>query len=327
MTLAYGPGRLVDTDMRHVTLFTVDAKLIDILSARDPQLATLPSAAALGIPRPIADKAKARFMAFYSNAAFGWYIATSYADARVPFPICCPQATNRWLFKAYMMRRHGGKWDCKHITEAYAIAQLPAARPLKGKICGLLLSGCGQDPRSHRRAVSEVTGIHIHTIDAFDTLFYNVLDRHADAAYVSEQVYPNSRYVEFAEDYMRNADISDLVKRAGYNHRDVALSAFLAGMGDSSYMVKLSAKVDREQELTRHLMGNALLLVHSGALNNRNVGISRAQGLLAAQRQSGQQVEAPPVSDAGVFMADALRVALADNDAQRLLIAGADAGS
>jgi hypothetical protein len=304
----------------------MDAKLIDTLSSLDPKLPRLPSTSMPGVPRSIADKAKARFTAFYSNVAFGWYIATSFADARLPFPVCCPTGTDRWLFRAYMMRLHGDRWNCNHIVEAFAIAQLPEARSLKGKICGLLLAGCGQDPDNHRRAVAEVSGIHLSTVEAFDALFYNIIDRYKESAFVSEQVYPNTRYVEFAEDYMKHADISDLVKRAGFNGRDLSLSAFLSGMGDSAYMAKLSARSDREQELTRHLMGNALLLVHSGALNNRNVGIARAQGLLAAQRQSGQAVETPPVADAGEFIADALRIALADNDDQRIRIAREDSG-
>jgi hypothetical protein len=304
----------------------MDAKLIDTLAALDPKLARLPSAAAVGVPRALADKAKARFTAFYSNVAFGWYIATSFADAHKPFPICVPTGTNRWLFKAYMMRLNGDKWHCKHIVEAYAIAQLPEARALKGKLCGLLLSGCGQEPDAHRRAVAETSGIPLHTVEAFDCLFYNIIDRYKESAFVSEQVYPNTRYVEFAEDYMKNADISDLVKRAGYNGRDLSLSAFLSGMGDATYMSKLSARSDREQELTRHLMGNALLLVHSGALNNRNVGISRAQSLLAAQRQAGPTVDLPPVADAGDYMAAPLRAALNEHDVQREYIARLDAG-
>lgn len=302
------------------------AELIDTLSALDPKLAPLPSAANFSTPRSIAEKAQARFAAFYSNVAYGWYISTAFADARMKFPICCTTGTDRWLFKAYMMRLHSDRWYCKHIVDAFAIAQLPQGRSLKGKICGMLLSGLGQDPDTHRRAVAEASGIHLNTVEAFDALFYNVIDRHDEGAFISEQVYPNTRYVEFAEDYMKHADISDLVKRAGFNSRDLALSSFLSGMGDSTYMAKLSARTDREQELTRHLMGNALLLVHSGALNNRNVGISRAQSLLAAQRQSGQTVETPAVADAGEFMADALRIALADNDAQRVLIAREDSG-
>lgn len=295
--------------------------MIDSLASRDPKLSPLPAAATMCTPRPIADKAKARFAAVYSNVAFGWYIATSFADARVAFPICCPVGTDRWLFRAYLMRLHGDAFHSDHIVDAYAIAQLPEGRVLKGKLCSMLLAGCGHDPNMHRKAVADTTGIHLHTIEAFDVLFFNVIDRYKEAAYVSEHVYPHTRYVEFAEDYMRTADVSDLIKRAGFNSRDLSLSAFLSGMGDSAYLNKLSARADREQELTRHLMGNALLLAHSGALNNRNVGISRAQSLLAAQRQSGQVAETSPVADVSDYISDSLREALSAHDAQRLSMA------
>ncbi len=305
----------------------MDAKLIDLLAARDPRLPRLPVAMSLRHqPMAIADKAKARFAAQYSNVAFGWSIATAFADARLPFPVYVV-GRDHWLFKAYLLRLDSEQYHCPHVVDAWALANLEQARNMKNKVCSLLLSGCGQPPDAHRRAVSEVTNIPLRTLEAFDTLFYNILDRHKDAAFISEQVYPHTRFVEFAEDYVKHADIADLIKRAGYNHRDLQMSSFLAGIGDSTYMAKLSARSDREQELTRHLMGNALLLVHSGALNQKSVGMSRAQNLLAAQRQSGQTVELPAIADAGQYMADALRGALAAQSAQRLALAKEDAGS
>ncbi len=273
----------------------------------------------------IADQARARFTSQYSNVAFGWSIATAFADARLPFPMPVYGRDN-WLYDAYLLRIDCVKYRNAHVIDAWALANLAEARKLRGKVCGLLLSGCGQPPDEHRRAVAAETNINFKTIEAFDTLFYNILDRHEDSAFLSEQVYPDSRFIEFAEDYVKNADIADLIKRAGYNHRDLKMSSFLAGIGDSSYMARLSARTDREQELTRHLMGNALLLVHSGALNQRSVGMARAQTLLAAQRQSGQTVDLPPVADAGQYMADPLRAALAAQDAQRVAIAKEDSG-
>ena len=305
----------------------MDCKLIDILASRDPRSQRLPSVAgSFGMPMDIQAKAEARFRSRYSNVAFGWYIAMSFADAGVPFPVTSVASGDHWLFRAYMMRLDSARWECDEISDAWAIANLPAARSLKSKICGMLLSGCGRPGDIHRREVSEASGIPLRTIEAFDTLFYNVLDRCSEQAFMSEQVYPHSRMVEFREDYMQNADVSDLLKRAGYNHRDLELATFLAGIGDQSYMAKLASKDDREQELTRQLMGNALLLVSAGALNQKAVGLSRSLHLLASSRQSGSVVDVPPVADSGASIADELRAAMSAHDANRLQLMREDAG-
>ena len=301
--------------------------MIASLAARDPRQKRLPSAMSRhGLPMSIADEAKSRFTAMYSNPAFGWDISMAFAAARTTIPVTLVGKHDHWIYKAYMYRLDSSRWWDPNILDAWGLANLVQSRTLKTKVCSMLLSGCGKPADKHRRAVSDVTNVPLRTLEAFETLFYNILDRHADAAYISEIVYPNTRYVEIAEDYVKHTDIADLVKRAGYNHRDLEMSTYLAGIGDASYMSKLSASTDREQELTRHLMGNALLLVHAGVLNQRSVGLQRAQGLIAASRQSGQVVEAPPISDAGVFMADALRTALASHSEQRVSIAKADAG-
>lgn len=270
-------------------------------------------------------RAASRFAAQYQNVAFGWAISVAFADARMRFPTPV-LGRDLWLFKAYLMRLNDRRYEDKDILDAWALANLPDARNIKSKVCGLLLSGCGAPADTHRRRVSEATGIAPQVIEAFDTLFYNVLDRQDEALFLSEQVYPEGRMVEFAEDYLKNADVSDLLKRAGYNHRDPHLSAYLAGMGDQSYLAKLSARGDREQELTRQLMGNALLLVNAGALNQKSVGISRTSGMLMASRQGGQVTETPAIADVGALVADELSAALLDNDAQRRQLIREDAG-
>lgn len=304
----------------------MDAKLIDLLASRDPRTPRAPSAAeSRDMPMEIHGRASARFSSQYTNMAFGWYIATSFADARQMFPVDVI-GNDHWLYRAYVFRLDACRYHDKDVMDAWALASLPTARNIKSKLCGLLLAGCGQPPAAHRRRVSDVMGIPLRVVEAFDTLFYNVLDRQTEAAFLSEQVYPEGRMVEWSEDYLKNADVADVLRRAGYNHRDVQLSAYLAGIGDQAYMSKLSARGDREQELTRQLMGNALLLVNSGALNQRSVGIARTQTLLAAARQGGQVTETPAVADAGDFVVAELSAALLRNDDQRRRLIREDAG-
>lgn len=305
--------------------YFMDINLIATLCAHDPRQKRLPVSAPSRQPMDIADEARAKFIATYSNPAYGWDISMAYASARVVLPATL-NGRDHWLFKAYLMRIDSRRWRDADVMGAWALANLVESRSLKTKVCSLLLSGCGKDPDKHRRAVAEAASIPFRVLEAFDTLFYNVLDRAADAAYLSEQVFPHTRYVSIAEDYLKITGIADLVKRASYNHRDLEMSTYLAGFGDESFMAKLSARSDREQELTRHLMGNALMLVHAGALNQRSIGLQRAQGLIAASRQSGPTIETPAIADASIFMADALKTALAAHSDQRVKIAVEDAG-
>lgn len=306
----------------------MDFKLIDTLSSLDPRLPTQPSVrvASRGLPMDIQARASARFVPRYVNPAFGWDIATAFADARKPFPTPVI-GRDHWLLRAYMLRLDSVRWYCPTVVDAWSIANLPEARSLKSKLCSLLIAGCGRDPYIHRREVARAFNIDVSVIEAFDILFYNVLDRASDEGFLSELVYPSSRVVEMSEDYMRQTDVADLLLRAGYNHRDLQMSAFLAGVGDQSYLAKLASRDDREQELTRQLMGNALLLVNAGAMNQRSVGLSRAGTLLASSRQAGVVAEVSPVAESANYLGDALRAAVGLHDQQRLRLVREDAGA
>ncbi len=147
-------------------------------------------------------------------------------------------------------------------------------------------------------------------MEAFEILFFNVLDRHEDGLYLSHIVYPEGRLVEFDENYFANTPDCDLILRAGYNHRDVDLVAQLVGMGDSSYVTELGARRDHEAELERQFMGNALVMGQSGLLNQRSAGMQRAVALLAARRSSrsndAQRADSPASHDEGAELAASL---------------------
>jgi hypothetical protein len=55
---------------------------------------------------------------------------------------------------------------------------------------------------AHLALVAEVTGIPRLTVEAFEILFFNVLDSHQDGLYLSNWAYPRGRLVEFDEDYI-----------------------------------------------------------------------------------------------------------------------------
>jgi len=126
-------------------------------------------------------------------------------------------------------------------------------------------------------------------------------------------LYPETRLVELHEDYIRNVDVSDLLKRASYNHKDLQMTLYLAGVGDSSYLSKLAERPDREAMLSKQIIGNALLLSYSGMLNQRSIGMSRGQSLMVATRQSGAQDQENSLTAVGGLLLDQL-AALSDSN-------------
>jgi hypothetical protein len=104
-----------------------------------------------------------------------------------------------------------------------------------------------------------------------------------------------------------------LIKRVAYNHRDMDLTAYLAGLGDHTYLRRVAASEDRESELTRYLMGNGLILAHTSLLNQRSIGMSRVSTLLAASRQGGADQEEPTLGGIVPMYSQAFKRALESN--------------
>ncbi len=227
--------------------------------------------------------ARARFETQY-NQAVGWCIARTIAQNRVPFPV--PMiGRDQWVFAAFLFILDPQKYADQHVEEAYQIHQDPG-RSVKLK--ALLIAGLGQPAADHLNLVAEKTGIPRLTVEAYETLFFNVLDRHRDGAYISNIVYPEGRVVEFNEDYFETTPVGDLLLRAAYNHRDLDLVLRLAGMTDAALRTGLHDML--AEELESRIMGNALLMAMLGLHNQRSAGLERAMALLTASQKQPNQV-------------------------------------
>lgn len=273
---------------------------IDILASLDPA-STLQAGPLANMQKdqrwsPLHDSARDRFLSTYIRTGFGYYIASQFANRRLPFPITL-MGRDQWVFKAYLMKLDPWANFDRHVAEAYHLAQYVKNSPgFCQHLKAMLLSFKDHaTPESHLKDVHDRTGVPVATLDAFEILFFNIIDRRADALYLAGEVYPDTRLVEFDENYMKNSTHADLIKRVAYNHRDMDLTAYLAGLGDHTYLRKLAASDDREADLTRYLMGNGLILAHTSLLNQRSVGISRVSSLLAASRQGGNEQDEPTV--------------------------------
>ena len=227
----------------------------------------------------LAEAARA-FVQIYSNPAFGWHIARAFARARMVFPVTVIER-DHWLWNAYLMHldpiifRHGD------VETAFQISRQPG---LSGKLKAMLMAGVGAPVDAHLNLAAEKTGIPRRTVEAFEILFFNVLDRQQDGLYLSSLAYPDGRLVEPDEDSFETTPIPDLLLRAAYNYRDINLVAHLAGMTEADRNKELTALRDLEGELEARIFGNAQLIAKLGILNQPSVGLQRATQLLSSGR-------------------------------------------
>ena len=289
----------------------MNAPTINTLAALDPK-ARIPhiSAASVNhIDGPLHSQARDQFLSNYVNVAFGWYIASQFAAARIGFPLPM-MGRDTWVFKAFLMQVDPWAFYNKDIATAYHIAHTPkGSTDIGAKLRAMILSVNEPDPRRHMQRIAGLTGLSYETVEAFEVLFYNVLDRLADGFYLSSEVYPDTRLIELAESYMADSTLGDLLKRAGYNQRDLDLTTYLVGIGDKSYMSKIAAAANSEAELSNLIMSNGIVLAKANLLNIRSVGMGRASSLMVASRQSGTANEEPPLAGISSQWADAFKQA------------------
>ena len=263
-------------------------------------------------------RAAESFISQYMRPAFGWHAARTFAQARAPFPIPLV-GRDQWIYRAYLMQLDEDRYFDKVVSTAYHLQTNQEGEvSLASKVQSMILSyKCtAKDPvdrtaqlYAHLRHVSEFLGVPYDVIEAYEILFFNVMDRRDDALFIANEVYPATRFVEFQETYFTHTSLRDLVRRAGYNHRDTQMTAYLLGIGDRQFISDLASRPDREEELSKHFMGNGLIMARANLLNHRSVGLSRATTLMAAARQAGQSVvEHPLVALADSFTAQVGRV-------------------
>lgn len=250
-----------------------------------------------------------RFLHVYANPAFGWYIAGRYAQCGKPLPVTM-MGNDAWVHRAWLMRSNPRKWYNQHIAEALAMAQLDGLRMVGEKIKSAILAACCEPTNrdSQMRSIVESMGVSLNTLNAFEALFFNMFDRamENENLAISEVVYPNTRIVEMKDDYLKSVEISDLLKRSAFNHGDLRMTLYLAGIGGSHYLSSLAERPDREAELSKRIMGNALVLSLTGMLNQRSIGLSRSQSLLAASRTGGVAEESSPLEGIGPMLIEGL---------------------
>lgn len=161
----------------------------------------------------------------HKNLQFGWDVATVMAqDSKLQFPAIL-HGDDLYVWRAYNFLK--GQDD--PVIQAALALTLPDNGTLAAQIKALLVT----DDITTGFIASKL-GINENTIKAFEKLFFNVLDRKQDHAFLASIVYPEGRLVESAEDYIERTGMSDILLRAGFT-RGVDHILYAMGLQDNPY--------------------------------------------------------------------------------------------
>lgn len=237
----------------------------------------------------------------------GWISARAFASDKVPLPHAFT-GRNRWVFFAYMAFLNPAVYHNAYLEAALQIANRPETA---AKLKALLIAGLGKPIEDHLTLVATKTGYSRKTVEAFEILFFNVLDRHMEGLYISGIVYPETRLVEFAEDYIETTPISDLLLRAAYNHQNIDLVLELAGMTKADCRKKLADLHQLEKDYRNKILGNGLQIAKAGLLNQPGVGLQRAIQFLGIRPQQASVQSDAEALGTCEFLADQLATTIA----------------
>lgn len=164
------------------------------------------------------------FAECHKDLQFGWHIAHELLQANVPFPAFL-RGDDLYVWRAYNYMK--GNED-PVIAGAVALTS-KGNEQTAATIKALLVADditCDY--------VAKKLSIPVEIVKAYEKLFFNVLDRKKDHAYIASIVYPKGRMVEAMENYLEETGIGDLMLRAGYT-QGVAHVLYASGLGDNPF--------------------------------------------------------------------------------------------
>lgn len=230
----------------------------------------------------------------HKNLHFGWDFATDMAASTLPFPAFL-EGDDLYVWRAYQYLK--GAED-PVIAGAVAITS-EGNKNLRNQIHALLVS----EDVDHE-FVSDRLSISLEVVKAYEKLFFNVLDRKADHAFIASVVYPDGRMVEAMEDYLETTGFGDLMMRAGLtNGKDFVLYA--GGIGKHPF-ASLDA-AEGAARMDKQFMIDGCFYALSGWQHQRRnaMPILNARLSMQASKMGNKQELAGEVID--VHLSDTLR--------------------
>ena len=216
----------------------------------------------------------AKFVRAYYDFRFGW----NFVKFLIRNKKNLPQIKNEpYLERAYRFERYG-------IEDTAILEAIACNFQEFSQIDSILQSFLVVDDIDFGTVASK-TGLAEDTVRAYEALFFNILDRAKETAWLASIVYPESRFVEMSPNYVKDAGFHWLLKRSGYNN-GLDVAAHFAGLrsGLSTDMVNASHKMENA------LMINGYLLATNGYANQKDAqGLFHAKTIISAEKQGGTQ--------------------------------------
>lgn len=195
----------------------------------------------------------------HKNLKFGWDFASClFSHPEVKFPAFLHK-DDLFLYRAY---KYMQGFEDPVIAGALALTT-EGNKQLAANIQNLLVTKDVTSPSF----IADELNIPLSIITAYEKLFFNVLDRKQDHAYIMSIVYPEGRMVEGMENYLSNTSLNTLIMRSGYNH---GANTALYLMGKGRHPFKDYDAASGAQYLDSMFMQDGVLYATAGMLHVKN---------------------------------------------------------
>ena len=245
------------------------------------------------------DPVRDRYIQEYTHADVGWRIVKELA--RQPRIISVPLlGDDQWILRAVF--HQAGRMRDPVITRAVTLGTAPEMTRHRELLMALLVVEGATITN-----VAHVLNMDRDVVACFERLFFNIIDRRNDYAFLREVVYPNNRLAEMFDNYIRHEDLGTILMRAGFNN-GTADVLFLAGATRVDLIKSMATGDNLPHKLEALWMANAYVAARNGFLNQSDArGLSDARALLQAAKQGGQdQGDVNPLPETGAMIYDEL---------------------
>lgn len=224
----------------------------------------------------------------YSSLDFGHRFARTMALKRLPLPSIL-NAQDSPVYRCY--RHYLGHRDplIERVLELRGFQSMQINRSIIEAWCVSDTRGAGR--KEHLDALARHMDIGRPLANAYEKLFFNVIDRSADEKFLMNVVYPNGRLVEFVEDYAQTVGISQLMLRSSYNN---GVDHLLHMAGARDMFSNPGNALEFAQEMESRTMGNGVWLSRNGWMTQGHPVITSSRQLLAAAKAGGQDQQVDP---------------------------------
>lgn len=219
----------------------------------------------------------------YLRPDFGWQAALSLSQFGMRGIISFDRNT-KWVWRAWKLFeqgvRHAVDDNRKFVQWAFKIHHDISQRIVRNTLEGaLVVAG------STHKKVADMLHLDIRIVEAYETLFWNVVDREQDITYLQGLIYPDGKLEEMVSGYFQSANIDQLLKRIGYNsgYEDLAWGAGLR----FSPVDSMSIDVAKEQNERLTLSLGALMLRNFGHHAQPHAMVHGSRQLLQAAKIGG----------------------------------------